>query len=117
MSVLGKSIGNMSGNWHSPMSWLRPKIPQYDAGTLIDPPESLPIPIGESNAAIAAASPPLDPPGVRVMSCGLFVLPNTRLSVSHHNVNSGVFVLPINMPPAFFNRSTTGHFRWLLILM
>ena len=89
---------------------MSPKIPQYEAGTLIEPPESLPIPIGESNAAIAAASPPLDPPGVRVRSHGLLVLPNTLLSVSHQSVNSGVFVLPSNMPPAVFSRSATGAF-------
>ena len=93
-----------------PWVGLSPKIPQYEAGTLIEPPESLPIPIGDSKPAIAAASPPLDPPGVRVISHGLLVLPNTRLSVSHQSVNSGVFVLPINIPPAFFNLSATGAF-------
>ena len=43
---------------------LRPQMPLKCAGTRIDPPPSLPTPPAERPAAIAAASPPLDPPGV-----------------------------------------------------
>jgi len=50
-------------------------MPLKCAGTRIDPPPSLPMPPAEHPAAIAAASPPLDPPGVPVRSQGLFVRP------------------------------------------
>ena len=52
-----------------------PQMPLKCAGTRIEPPPSLPIPPAEQHAAIAAASPPLEPPGVRSGSHGLFVLP------------------------------------------
>ena len=41
----------------------------------IDPPPSLPWASGNMPAATAAAAPPLDPPGVRVGSHGLRVIP------------------------------------------
>src|ERR1700745_121431 len=53
----------------------RPQIPLKCAGTRIDPPPSLPTPPADIPEAIAAASPPLDPPGVRDRSQGLFVRP------------------------------------------
>src|SRR2546428_12799116 len=53
----------------------RPQIPLKCAGTRIDPPPSLPTPADDIPDAIAAASPPLDPPGVRVQSQGLLVRP------------------------------------------
>ncbi len=59
-----------------------PAIPQKCAGTRMEPPPSLPTPPGEQPLAMAAASPPLDPPGVRWTSHGLFVRPVTKLSVS-----------------------------------
>ena len=52
-----------------------PHIPQKCAGSRIDPPPSLPTPPALRPAAIAAASPPLDPPAVRVKSQGLLVRP------------------------------------------
>src|SRR6202166_3049812 len=52
-----------------------PQIPLKCAGTRIDPPPSLPTPPADNPAAIAAASPPLDPPGVREKSQGLLVRP------------------------------------------
>ena len=51
-------------------------------------------------AAMAADSPPLDPPGVRSGSYGLTVLPATRLSVSVQYDISGRLVLPSKMAPA-----------------
>src|SRR5215469_9494298 len=54
---------------------LRPQMPLKCAGTRIDPPPSLPIPPAEQHAAIAAASPPLEPPGVLSRFQALFVLP------------------------------------------
>src|SRR5579863_10675512 len=60
-----------------------PQIPLKCEGTRIEPPPSLPIPPAEQPEAIAAASPPLEPPDVRDKSQGLLVRPCTRLSVSH----------------------------------
>ena len=40
-------------------------MPQQCAGMRIEPPPSLPIPPAEQKDAIAADSPPLDPPAVR----------------------------------------------------
>src|SRR5438093_9179234 len=53
----------------------RPQIPLKCAGTRMEPPPSLPTPPAEQPEAIAAASPPLDPPGVRAKAQGLLVRP------------------------------------------
>src|SRR5271167_5135350 len=85
-----------------------PQIPQKCAGTRIDPPPSLPTPPAEHPDAIAAASPPLDPPDVRDGSQGLLVRPYRRLSVSHAMSNSGVLVVPKMIAPALRRRDTNG---------
>src|SRR6266851_8101883 len=77
-----------------------PQIPQKCAGTRIEPPPSLPTPPAEQPAAIAAASPPLDPPADRARSHGLLVLPQTKLLVSYAIRYSGVFVFPSRIAPA-----------------
>src|SRR5256885_17086871 len=59
-----------------------PQIPQKCAGTRIEPPPSLPTPPIEQPDAIAAASPPLEPPALRAESHGLLVFPCRKLSVS-----------------------------------
>src|SRR3981189_804208 len=59
-----------------------PQIPQKWAGTRIDPPPSLPTPPAEHPAAIAAASPPLEPPAECAKFHGLLVFPASLLSVS-----------------------------------
>ena len=51
-------------------------------------------------AASAAPAPPLDPPGVRVVSWGLRVMPNSGFSVVGRVPSSGVLVLPISTAPA-----------------
>ena len=51
-------------------------------------------------AASAAAAPPLDPPAVREVSCGLRVTPKSVFSVVARMPISGVFVLPISTAPA-----------------
>jgi hypothetical protein len=53
----------------------KPQMPLKWAGTRIEPPPSLPTPPADMPAAIAAASPPLEPPGVRSRSHGLLVRP------------------------------------------
>ena len=56
--------------------------------------------------AIAAASPPDEPPAVRVRSCGFFVAPNSGLTESHHIANSETLVLPSRIAPAARIRAT-----------
>src|SRR5215469_6509259 len=82
-------------------------MPQKCAGTRIEPPPSLPIPPVEQPAAMAAASPPLDPPEENSRFQGLLVFPLTKLSVSYAIRNSGVFVLPSKITPALRNRPTS----------
>src|ERR1700735_4101358 len=74
----------------------------------IEPPPSLPTPPAEQPAAMAAASPPLEPPGVRKRSHGLFVCPYNKLSVSYAIRNSGTFVFPRMMAPAERSLFTSG---------
>src|SRR5262245_33051292 len=87
---------------------LSPQIPLKWAGTRIEPPPSLPTPPAEQHAAMSAASPPLDPPGVRSRSHGLLVWPRRALCVSHAIKNSGTLVVPSTMAPAAFNLETSG---------
>jgi hypothetical protein len=48
----------------SPLAPSHPKIPQKHAGIRMEPPMSVPMPIGEALAATSPDSPPLLPPGV-----------------------------------------------------
>src|SRR2546423_15211457 len=84
-----------------------PTTPHSDAGWRIDPPVSLPRASGAKPAATAAALPPLDPPGTRVVSCGLRVGPNAEFSVELPMANSSRLVLPTGTAPAATSRSTT----------
>ena len=59
---------------------------------------------------MAAASPPLEPPGVNSLFQGLKVLPLKGLSVSKRMPISGKLVLPIGIAPASIIRSTIGAF-------
>src|SRR5262249_30565712 len=89
-----------------PVVGFSPAIPQKCAGTRIDPERSLPIPAGERHAAIAAASPPLEPPAVHSRLYGLLVRPKMGLSLSYETAISGVFVFPKMMAPADLSRAT-----------
>ena len=83
-------------------------MPQKCAGRRTLPAASLPSPNGDPQAAISAASPPLDPPGVRVKSYGLLVRPKIRLSLSKANSRSGRLVRAIGAPPAARSRATSA---------
>src|SRR2546425_5329603 len=72
----------------------------------IDPPRSVPRPIGASPAATAAPVPPLDPPAVVLKFHGFRVVPKILLVVLTSWANSGVLLLPTTTAPAFRNRST-----------
>src|SRR5262249_61658358 len=85
---------------------LSPTMPQYCAGPLTDRGRSLPPPRGESPAAIATASPPLDPPGVRSGFQGFTDRPSTAFAVSLSKENSGTLVFARRIPPAALRRRT-----------
>ena len=60
---------------------LNPTSPVKAAGMRIDPPPSVPVPIGTRPPETAAAVPPEEPPGVRSVFHGLVVVPCTRVLV------------------------------------
>ena len=68
---------------------------------------SEPRAIDANPAATAADDPPDDPPGTRVVSCGLRVGPKAEFSVDEPIANSSMLVLPTVMAPAAANRVTT----------
>src|SRR3954453_3882710 len=77
-----------------PSDGLNPDSPHSADGMRIDPPPSDPVARGTIPAAMAAALPPDDPPGLRARSHGFRVSPNTAFSVSPFQPISGVLVLP-----------------------
>ena len=83
-----------------------PTRPVYEAGNRVLPPMSVPMASGVTPAATDATAPPEDPPGVRLRSQGLRVMPDNRLWVRPISANSGVVVLPTIVAPAARNRST-----------
>jgi len=86
---------------------LRPRVgfsptrPQQLEGTRIEPPPSLPCATATMPAATAAVEPPLEPPVVMSVFQGFRLGPKCAGSVVGSNANSGVFVLPTIMKPAF----------------
>ena len=87
---------------------LIPKIPDRDAGIRMEPPPSVPRAIVVMPAAILAAAPALDPPGVLLRSHGLQVIPVKGESPTALHPNSLVVVLPIKHPPDLKSLSTDG---------
>ena len=80
--------------------------PQECAGWRRLPARSLPTASGTTPAATSAASPPLDPPGLRSGSAGWYVRPQTGLSVSWRYIACGTFDLPMMTAPAAARRTT-----------
>ena len=76
-------------------------MPVNEAGCLIDPPVSVPIEIGVSWPATAAADPPDDPPGTKFLSIGLCTFPKKLVSFDDPIANSSQFNLPSKIPPSF----------------
>jgi hypothetical protein len=58
-----------------PCETFSPTSPQHAAGMRMEPPPSEAWAMGTIPAATAAAAPPLEPPGVRLVSHGLRVGP------------------------------------------
>lgn len=52
------------------------------AGSLTEPIRSVPIPNGDAQELMSAASPPEEPPGDLLVSYGFLVMPTTVFSVS-----------------------------------
>src|SRR5580765_1004203 len=77
------------------------------AGWRMDPPVSDPSVAIASSDATAAAEPPDEPPGIRVVSQGFNVVKNAEFSVELPIANSSMFNRPNTFAPAAFNRSTT----------
>ena len=84
-----------------------PTTPHRAAGWRIEPPVSEPSASGTKPAATAAAEPPLEPPGTRLVSWGLRVGPKAEFSVEEPMANSSRLVLPTTTAPAARRRSTT----------
>src|SRR5580693_8877987 len=84
-----------------------PTTPHRAAGWRIDPPVSLPSPIGTMPAATAAADPPEEPPGTRSRSWGLRVGPKAEFSVEDPIANSSRLALPTKTAPAARSFSIT----------
>src|SRR5213082_2831714 len=89
-----------------PKLGLSPTSPVKAAGMRVEPPPSLAVQKGTSPAATAAADPPLDPPGVRVRSQGLRVVPHALVWVKAVTPNSGAAVFPMGIAPAARSRDT-----------
>ncbi len=85
-----------------------PANPQHAAGIRIEPPPSDPVAHGTIPAATAAAEPPDEPPGVRLRSQGLRVIPVASLAVQGKIISSGTLVIPIGTAPAARSRRTTS---------
>src|SRR6266849_3034249 len=87
-------------------------MPQSAAGTRVDPPVSDPRPQLTIPAAMAAAVPPEEPPGIRVLSYGFFTGPanDDRLVLVMPNASSCMLVLPMTMAPASSNFCNDGAF-------
>ena len=81
-------------------------MPQKLAGVRSDPPRSLPTAAAHRAAATAAADPPLEPPGVRLGSCGLRHTPDSAFAVTGPTPSGGVLVLPITTAPSARSRAT-----------
>ena len=90
----------------APTLGLKPTAPQKLAGRRIEPTTWVPSPAGTMPAPTAAAEPLDEPPGVRVGSCGFWVLCNGWLAA-----NSVVVVLPRMMAPASRSAWTLAESR------
>src|SRR3954452_12707755 len=86
----------------------RPTTEQWLPGPLSEPPWSVPCASQTSPVATDTAPPPVEPPELSEVFQGLRVRPKTSLNVLPPAPNSGVFDLPITMPPLRSIRSTSG---------
>src|SRR3990172_7610793 len=83
-------------------------MPQKPAGWRMEPPVSEPRAKMASPAATAAAEPPLEPPGTRERSQGLWVGKKAEFSVDEPMANSSILVFPIITAPTPLSLPTTA---------
>ena len=83
-------------------------MPVKPAGMRIEPPPSEPTCSTPMPSAAATAAPPLEPPGVLLVSQGLRVMPVSAQSVTAFQPSSGVVVLPISTAPCSRRRAVAG---------
>src|ERR1700674_3490429 len=108
---LGRAGG--PGSWNPvsgtvPTLGFRPYTPQKLAGIRIEPTRSDPYSRNVNPAASAAAPPPVEPPGVRLGSQGLLVLPYSSLLVWPKSASmAATLLLPTITAPASLRRRTT----------
>ena len=86
---------------------MTPTTPQSAAGWRIEPPVSVPIAPAQSDAAVAAAEPPEDPPGTCARDHGFRTGLNELFSFDEPIANSSMFSLPTMTPPAAARRAVT----------
>src|SRR3989344_1852406 len=91
----------------APYVGFKPTTPQKAAGWRIEPPVSDPRAAIAICAATAAAEPPDEPPGTRLVSWGFFVGPKAEFSVEPPMANSSMLVRPKSTAPASFNLRIT----------
>ena len=80
LETLANTSGDMSCGT-TPADCFNPTTPLQAAGMRVDPPASVPTPIGQTPAASATAAPPEEPPLVRSADQALRVRPNSGASV------------------------------------
>ena len=91
----------------APYVGFSPTIPQCDAGFRIEPPVSEPSVKSAKSAAIAAAGPELDPPGISSGFVGFLVGPKLEVSPDAPHANSSMFSIPSSIASSANNLFTT----------
>src|SRR5215510_3761827 len=86
-----------------PKVGLRPVTPQNADGMRTEPPVSDPSEKTQSPAACAEVEPPLEPPGIRERSHGLWMAPKCGLLLVIPYASSWSPVLPRRMAPASYS--------------
>ena len=89
--------------WNHRLPWLgrMPKSPQYAAGTLTEPPESVPSAKSQRLFDTADAEPLDDPPGMRSAAAPFRGVPKCQFFPTMLYASSSVMVFPIALAPAF----------------
>ncbi len=103
--------GNTPSTGIRPQLGFRPTTPQHDAGSRIEQPVSVPIPMSHIPAASPAAFPPDEPPVVLPGWRGFCTVPYHGFWLVTPHANSCRFALPTTTAPAPMSRSTAVAVR------
>ena len=115
--VMGPTWSSVQASGKTPYRLTRPYVglspttPQIAAGMRMEPEVSEPSAAAAMPVASATADPPLEPPGVFVVSHGLRQVPQCGLSVVPPSAYSCMLVLPTTIAPAAANRVVTPASR------